>query len=148
MEALAGFLAAAVRIGTPLLLAATGELVTERAGVINLSIEGEEAIRHDNVELLSYRHVYDVRYALLRRELRLRDRAGRETSLISRRFASLGSMNLTALAWELVAENWSGRVEIVSTTSSVAVLITDTVSLLALATYTSLPLQLAAMPLG
>ena len=40
MDPLAGFLAAAVRIGTPLLLAATGELVTERAGVINLSIEG------------------------------------------------------------------------------------------------------------
>jgi ABC-type uncharacterized transport system permease subunit len=37
---LTGFLAAAVRISTPLLLAATGELVTERAGVINLGVEG------------------------------------------------------------------------------------------------------------
>lgn len=36
----AGFGAAAVRVATPLLLAATGELVTERAGVINLGIEG------------------------------------------------------------------------------------------------------------
>ena len=36
----AGFLAAAVRVGTPLLLAATGETVTERAGVINLGLEG------------------------------------------------------------------------------------------------------------
>jgi simple sugar transport system permease protein len=35
-----GFLAAAVRVATPLLLAATGETVTERAGVINLGIEG------------------------------------------------------------------------------------------------------------
>ena len=41
MEELAGgFLAAAVRVATPLLLAATGETVTERAGVINLGIEG------------------------------------------------------------------------------------------------------------
>ena len=39
-ELSAGFLAAAVRVATPLLLAATGELVTERAGVINLGIEG------------------------------------------------------------------------------------------------------------
>lgn len=39
-EVVPGFLAAAVRISTPLLLAATGELVTERAGIINLSIEG------------------------------------------------------------------------------------------------------------
>jgi general nucleoside transport system permease protein len=37
---LTGFLAATVRISTPLLLAATGELVNERAGVINLGVEG------------------------------------------------------------------------------------------------------------
>ena len=35
-----GFLAAAVRVATPLLFAATGETVTERAGVINLGLEG------------------------------------------------------------------------------------------------------------
>jgi general nucleoside transport system permease protein len=35
-----GFLAAAVRVATPLLFAATGETVTERSGVINLGLEG------------------------------------------------------------------------------------------------------------
>jgi simple sugar transport system permease protein len=35
-----GFLASAVRVATPLLLAATGETLTERSGVINLGIEG------------------------------------------------------------------------------------------------------------
>ena len=35
-----GFLAAAVRVATPLMLAATGETVTERSGVINLGLEG------------------------------------------------------------------------------------------------------------
>jgi simple sugar transport system permease protein len=35
-----GFGAAAVRVATPLLLAATGELVAERSGVINLGVEG------------------------------------------------------------------------------------------------------------
>jgi general nucleoside transport system permease protein len=35
-----GFLAAAVRVATPLLFAATGETVVERSGVINLGIEG------------------------------------------------------------------------------------------------------------
>lgn len=36
----AGFLAAAIRIATPLLLAATGEMLNERGGVINLGVEG------------------------------------------------------------------------------------------------------------
>ncbi|MBA2459621.1 MAG: ABC transporter permease, partial [Gemmatimonadales bacterium] len=35
-----GFLAAAVRVATPLLLAATGETIAERSGVINLGLEG------------------------------------------------------------------------------------------------------------
>lgn len=35
-----GFLAAAVRVATPLALAATGETVAERSGVINLGLEG------------------------------------------------------------------------------------------------------------
>ena len=35
-----GFLAAAVRVATPLLLAATGETVTQRSGVMNLGLEG------------------------------------------------------------------------------------------------------------
>jgi ABC-type uncharacterized transport system permease subunit len=38
--ALTGFVAAAIRISTPLLLAATGEMLNERAGVINLGVEG------------------------------------------------------------------------------------------------------------
>ena len=40
-----GFLAAAVRISTPLLLAATGEMLNERAGVINLGRRGRDAGR-------------------------------------------------------------------------------------------------------
>ena len=35
-----GFLAAAVRVATPLLLAATGETVVQRSGVMNLGLEG------------------------------------------------------------------------------------------------------------
>lgn len=40
VELAGGFLAAAVRVATPLLFAATGETITERSGVINLGIEG------------------------------------------------------------------------------------------------------------
>ena len=39
-ELIGGFLAAAVRVATPLLIAATGETVTQRSGVLNLGLEG------------------------------------------------------------------------------------------------------------
>jgi len=81
---------------------------------LKLSVEGEDPMRLTNIELESYRHVYDVRLALLMHELRFRDRAGRRTRLKSRRFVSMGRMHLAALEWELVAENWSGAVQVVS----------------------------------
>jgi alpha,alpha-trehalase len=82
--------------------------------VLKLRIEGDEPFRLDDVELLSYRHAYDIRNALLVRELTFRDRAGRETSLRSRRFVSMHRMHQAAIAWDLTPENWSGKVEVVS----------------------------------
>jgi trehalose/maltose hydrolase-like predicted phosphorylase/beta-phosphoglucomutase-like phosphatase (HAD superfamily) len=81
---------------------------------MKLAIEDEDPIRLSNIELLSYRHAYDVRYALVTRELRFRDRAGRETSLKSRRFVSMGRMHLGVLEWELTADNWSGQAKVTS----------------------------------
>jgi trehalose/maltose hydrolase-like predicted phosphorylase len=82
--------------------------------VLKLRIEGEEAITLGDVELLDYRHEYDIRNALVRREIRFRDRSGRETSLCSRRFVSMAHVHQAALEWTLVPENWSGSVEVVS----------------------------------
>jgi trehalose/maltose hydrolase-like predicted phosphorylase len=82
--------------------------------VLKFRIEDEETIGLGNVELLSYRHELDVRNALVTRELRFRDRVGRETRLDSRRFVSMDRMHQAAIAWQLTPENWSGRVEVVS----------------------------------
>jgi trehalose/maltose hydrolase-like predicted phosphorylase len=82
--------------------------------VLKLKIEGEDAIRLGNVDLLDYRHEYDIGTAMVIRELRFRDRAGRETSLRSRRFASMAHSHQAAIEWTLTAENWSGAVEVVS----------------------------------
>ena len=82
--------------------------------VLKLRVEGEDAIRVGNVELLEYRHEYDIGRAMVIRELRFRDRGGRETSLHSRRFMSMAHSHQGAIEWTLTAENWSGRVEVVT----------------------------------
>ncbi|HEY2724787.1 MAG TPA: glycosyl hydrolase family 65 protein [Pseudonocardiaceae bacterium] len=82
--------------------------------VMKLRIEGEEAIRLDNVELLGYHHELDVRNAVVIRKLRFRDREGRVSTLHSRRFVSMAHVHQAGLEWTLTAENWSGRVEVVS----------------------------------
>jgi trehalose/maltose hydrolase-like predicted phosphorylase len=82
--------------------------------VLKLRIEGDDAIGLDNVDLLEYRHEYDIRHALLSRTLRFRDRAGRETSLRSRRFVSMAHHHQSAIEWVITPENWSGRLEVVS----------------------------------
>ena len=82
--------------------------------VLKLCIEGEDAIRLADVELLDYRHDLDIRHATVSRHLRFRDRSGRETALRSRRFVSMADPHHAGIEWTLVAENWSGHVEVVT----------------------------------
>ncbi|MDQ6804238.1 MAG: glycoside hydrolase family 65 protein, partial [Actinomycetota bacterium] len=82
--------------------------------VLKLKIEDEDAIRLGNVELLGYRHEYEIGTAMVIRELLFRDRAGRETALRSRRFVSMAHSHQAAIEWTITAENWSGPVEVVS----------------------------------
>jgi len=82
--------------------------------LLKLRIEGEEAIRLDNVEVLSYRHSYDIRNAVVERTIHFRDRADRETTLRSRRFASMANSHLAGIEWTVTPENWSGHVEVIS----------------------------------
>ncbi len=82
--------------------------------LLKLRIEGEEAIRLDNVEVLSYRHSYDIRNAVVAREIQFRDRAGRVTTLSSRRFVSMANSHLAGIEWMVTPDNWSGQVEVIS----------------------------------
>jgi trehalose/maltose hydrolase-like predicted phosphorylase len=82
--------------------------------VLQLRIEGEDVIRLADVELVSYRHELDIRNVTLVRQLRFRDGGGRETTLKSRRFVSMADVHHAGIEWTLVAENWSGRVEVIS----------------------------------
>ncbi len=82
--------------------------------VLKLRIEDEDAIRLENIEVISYRHSYDIRLALVSRDIRFTDRAGRETTVTSRRFVSMAHSHQAGLEWTITAHNWSGRIEVVS----------------------------------
>ena len=86
--------------------------------VLKLRIEDEDAIRLADVELLHYRHDLDIRNATVSRHVRFRDRNGRETTLISRRFVSMSEPHHAGIEWTLIPENWSGRVEVISALDS------------------------------
>jgi trehalose/maltose hydrolase-like predicted phosphorylase len=86
--------------------------------VLKLRIEGEDAIRLADVELLDYRHEFDIRNATVSRHLRFRDRTGRQTALTSRRFVSMSEPHHAGLEWTLIPENWSGHVEVISALDS------------------------------
>jgi trehalose/maltose hydrolase-like predicted phosphorylase len=81
---------------------------------LKLRIEGEDAIRLADVELLSYRHRLDLRAGVMTRSVRFRDAAGRETTVRTRRFVSMASPHRAGIEWTLIANNWSGRIEVVS----------------------------------
>ena len=81
--------------------------------VFKLQIE-DELVSLDDVELLSYRHELDIRNATIVRVLRFRDRAGRETTLLSCRFVSVANMHQGAIEWTITPENWSGRMSVIS----------------------------------
>ena len=82
--------------------------------VLKLRIDGDEPIRLAEVEVLDYRHELDIGSAVMMRDLRFRDRAGRETSLRSRRFVSMAEPHRAGIEWTLTAENWSSRVGVIS----------------------------------
>jgi trehalose/maltose hydrolase-like predicted phosphorylase len=82
--------------------------------VLKLQVEGSEPVTLGNVELLRYRHELDVRNATVIRALRFRDAAGRETTLVSRRFVSMADMHQAAMEWTITAENWSGELTVIT----------------------------------
>ena len=82
---------------------------------LTFRIDGGTWFDVDAVELLSYRQVLDIRGAVLTRELRFRDDAGRTTSMTQHRFVAMNQAHVAALETTILAEDWSGTIEVRST---------------------------------
>ena len=69
----------------------------------------------DTVDVSSYRQTLDLRGAVLTRTVRFTDAAGQTCTLTQRRFVAMHLAHVGALETTIVAENWSGTIELRST---------------------------------
>ena len=82
---------------------------------LTFRIDGGTWFDIDAVDVLSYRQTLDLRGAVLTRTVRFTDDAGRTTSLLQLRFVAMHMPHVGALETTIVAEDWSGTIEIRST---------------------------------
>lgn len=82
---------------------------------LTFRVDGGSWFDIDAVTVLSYRQTLDLRGAILTREVRFCDDAGRTSSLTQQRFAAMHLPHVGALQTTIVAEDWSGTIEIRST---------------------------------
>ncbi len=100
-----------------------GGTQTQHESLVNLPnwlpltfrVDGGDWFDVDEVTLLSYRQTFDLRGAVLTRGLRFRDDAGRTTSVTQRRLVAMNQAHVAVLETTIVAEDWSGTIEIRST---------------------------------
>jgi trehalose/maltose hydrolase-like predicted phosphorylase len=79
---------------------------------LTFRIEDGDWFGLETVEILAYQQILQLRQGFLWREVRFRDRQGRQTTLREQRFVSMDQPHLAGLRTELTAENWSGKLEI------------------------------------
>lgn len=66
----------------------------------------------DDVEVLHYRHELDLYKGIMKRTMRFRDENDRESTLVSRRFVNMKNPHSAGIEWEIIPENWSGKIHV------------------------------------
>lgn len=79
---------------------------------LTFRLEGGKWFDLKEVELIDYRQELDLRKGVLTRFIRFSDEQGRRTRVIQRRFVHMGNPHLAGLETTIVAENWSGQLQI------------------------------------
>src|SRR5690606_29338302 len=74
--------------------------------------EGGEWLDLTRLESLAYRQELHLNDGLLVRRFRVRDEAGRQTCVESRRLVSMDSPHIGAIDYRITAENWDGEIRI------------------------------------
>ncbi|MFO7642891.1 MAG: glycoside hydrolase family 65 protein [Desulfosarcina sp.] len=82
--------------------------------VLQFRPEGGDWLSLQSVDILFYHQELDLKKGLLNRTVRYKDKQGRETTVIQRRFVHIDRMHLAALETTIIPENWSGRIQVLS----------------------------------
>ena len=80
--------------------------------VLQFRPEGGDWLSLQSVDILLYHQELDLKKGLLNRTVRYKDKQGRETTVIQRRFVHIDRMHLAALETTIIPENWSGRIQV------------------------------------
>lgn len=79
---------------------------------LSFRVAGGDWFQAASADLLEYRQELDLRRGVLTRLLRFRDQDGRTTQVTQRRFAHMELPHLCGLQTTIIAEDWSGSVEV------------------------------------
>lgn len=79
---------------------------------LNVRPEHGEWFDLQNVEIQSFRQELHLREGFLEREVTFKDRGGRITTIVSRRFVHIREQHLAAIKMIIRPENWSGKIRI------------------------------------
>ncbi|SDD69563.1 glycoside hydrolase family 65 protein [Rhodospira trueperi] len=81
---------------------------------LTFRIEGGDWFNIQAVTIETFRQELDLKRGILEVEVRFRDKQNRESTLKTRRLASMADMHLAGIEMSLTAHNWSGRVDVMS----------------------------------
>jgi trehalose/maltose hydrolase-like predicted phosphorylase len=66
----------------------------------------------EKMEILQFETIIHLKKGVLERKMKFKDPEGRITSIVSNRIVSMHNPHLAAIHWELIPENWSGKITI------------------------------------
>lgn len=80
--------------------------------ILKFRPENGEWFNIDQVEIKSFEQELDLKEGFLERRILFADKEQRETLLVSRRIVSMFNMHLASIEWELIPQNWSGKITV------------------------------------
>ena len=78
--------------------------------ILKFKPENGEWFNMDLVTINSFEQELDLKEGYLERKILFTDKNQRQTLIVSRRIVSMYNMHLAAIQWELIPQNWSGKI--------------------------------------